>query len=168
MSTGSRSWSDFGVLFEMAQINKGLPWFLTRSDTLHPYLGDTRVTSYAMNVSHFSNDNLTMEELGDNTVSFTYTFCDFQGSTPVPTNKQVLLKTRCQAFDPVEDQETPGLGLDHFSGRLVPGLRSSNFSEFEHKFQFRWIFNDIFWLNETIETCTSTSGSCECLTSLDY
>ena len=169
MSTGSRNvFSDrsmAGTLFQMAQITKGLPWLFPRSLANLPYLNDTRATSYAMNILHFSSDNLTMMELRDNTVSFTYKFQDFQGTTPVPTKQQALLKTHCQALDTVEDQQTPGLQVNVFPDMLVPGLRTSNFSEYERN-HFRWIFKmridppfTSISPNETIEMCTSCIGN---------
>lgn len=88
-----------GGIFQMAQIEKGLPWFVERTNSSLPYLNSPEATSFAMNISHFSNDNLTMEVLGDNTVSFKYRFQEYQGDTRGFSSAQpALLETSCQEF----------------------------------------------------------------------
>lgn len=69
-----------GTLFEGAM---GLPWLIP--GTGQPYLNNTEITSYLMDILRFSFGNLTIEVLDDNTVLFTYKFQDFQGETAVPS-----------------------------------------------------------------------------------
>ena len=78
---------------------KGLPWFLSRLNQSSPYLDNPQVTSFAMNISHFSNANLTMKVLDGNMVSFGYKFWDFRGAVAVPAGSEVFLQTCCQEVD---------------------------------------------------------------------
>jgi len=90
----------FRTIFEMAQIVKGLPWLLPRANTSTPYLDSIKATSYAMDISHFSNLDVYMV-LGDqsgNSVTFTYGFRDFRGAKVVPSGLNASLVTHCEAF----------------------------------------------------------------------
>ena len=88
--------NDITPLFELAQNAKGLPWLLSRLNRTSPYLGNPQVTAFAMNISHFSNANLTMEVLDGNVVSFRYKFWDFQGTVAVPAGTEAYVQTYCR------------------------------------------------------------------------
>lgn len=76
----------------------GLPWLVPRFNASLPLLNNTLATSYAMNISHFSNPNVTIEFPGYKTVSFRYKLLDFQGTGIVFTGSEVLSEMRCQAW----------------------------------------------------------------------
>ena len=114
-----------GVLFQMAQVAKGLPWFLPRSNDNWPYLNSTLSTSYAMDIWNFASANLTMEPVGS-TVTFKYKFQDFRGTAAVFSGWEGLVKTRCQ-----EIATSPN--------RVIPGLKASNFSDSPLLNSYRWV-----------------------------
>jgi len=141
-----------GVLFEMAQTTKGLPWLLPRSRDYLPYLNNTQTTIYAMNISHFPNANLTMEVLAGSKVSFKYKFQDFRGTAAIFAG-WALVETICQEFVSSQDIVTP--------------LTTSNFTEYSlGAYDYRWIFpmvrdqydggdGGLIHRNATIQMCTS-------------
>ncbi|RPB29215.1 hypothetical protein L211DRAFT_864775 [Terfezia boudieri ATCC MYA-4762] len=120
-----------GILFQMAQTIKGLPWFFPRFSNL-PH---AQIMSYAMDISHFSNENLTMEVTTGNTVSYKYKFRDFLGTAEMPAGRDALLKTSCQEFITSPNQNITS------QGRLIP-LTTSNFKEYplDIATNYRWIF----------------------------
>ena len=129
----------------------GLPWLLPRNDGNEPYLNNTRVIPYAMNISHFSNTNLTMEVSPTNIVSFRYKFYDFQGTNTVFAQREGLTETHCQDYDTTQ-------------GTVVP-LTAGNFTQYYNfNFRYRWIFPwsvslggtgqvELIPLNETVQIC---------------
>ena len=82
-----------------------------------------------MNISHFSNANLTMEVLDGNTVSFRYKFQDFRGINATPAGWEALLKTSCQRFESVD---------------MVIPLATSNFTKYPvfYHMRYRWIYSE--------------------------
>jgi len=156
------------ILFQLAQTAKGLPWFLPRNFNTWPYLNHTQATSYAMNISHFSTANLSMEVSGDNTVSFRYKFREFLGTTAVLTGSEALWETRCQEFVPSQNGDIP-----------LQATKDSGYAS-----SYRWIFptfpNQLYttdvlddgyryshiYRNATLQLCTSTLGNPACLNDL--
>ena len=107
---------------------KGLPWFFPRTD--YYYLNTSTTITYAMNISHFSNGNLTMEVLDGNKVSFRYKFQDFKGVAATPAGWEALLKTSCQRFDSAGDMVIP-IATSNFT--TYPGFNGSS---------YRWIYSE--------------------------
>ena len=73
---------------------KGLPWLLSHSQRVGRYINAPENRSYALDISYFSNANLTMEILGGNTVSFRCRLGDFLGTTAVPARWGASLETQ--------------------------------------------------------------------------
>ena len=82
-----------GSLFQLAQITKGLPWFLPRNNS-HLLYNESKDISRATDIWQFSNVHLAMS-VSDGTVSFRYKFRDFQGATTVTTESEALVETHC-------------------------------------------------------------------------
>jgi len=128
-----------GILFQMAQTIKGLPWFFPRfTDLPHAEL-----MPYAMDISHFSNANLTMEVPSGSTVPFKYNFRDFKGVVEVPAGREAFLETHCQELTTSQDMSTSS-------------LTTSNFKEYplDIATNYRWIFPTRS-VGNTVQVCTS-------------
>jgi len=158
-----------GLLFLMAQTVSGPPWLLPRTNASWPYLHKPESTSYAMDVSHFSNTNLTMGIMGGSTMSFKYEFQDFQGTNTVSSGQEALFETRCHK-------------LESSHHHMNIPLKTTNFTEYpNHGFEYRWIFplfnhqvhefssdGNGFILDRkgTIQVCTSGSSNFACFNNL--
>ena len=147
-----------GVLFQMAQISKGLPWFLPRSYAHddQPYLNNSESPSYdyATDIFNFANDNLTMSVSGGNAVSFTYKFQDFRGTAAVFSGWEGLLETRCQDF------------LINSQNRSMPaaGLNGSKYP-LGAKTKYRWVLpvpDNRITRDTPFQICESRAGNHVC------
>ena len=96
-----------GALFQLAQTVKGLPWLqVTDFQRIHQhnnYDYKDDIYSPIMDISIFSNTDLTMEVFDRSKVTFTYMFRDFRGATPVPAGWVGLIKTHCRRFETTLD-----------------------------------------------------------------
>ena len=157
-----------GLLFLIAQTVNGLPWLLPRTNASSPFLEKPESTSYAMDISHFSNANLTMRVTGGNVASFKYMFQDFRGTNIVPSGQAALFETRCHALAPSHYMNIP--------------LKTTNLTKYPNENEYRWIFplfnNQVqkFYPDEngftlhrkgTIQACTSGTSNSAYFTDLD-
>ena len=152
-----------GGIFQMAQVELGLPWLVERINATQPYFNSPKVTSFAMNISYFRNDNLTMEILGGSTVSFKYKFRNFRGEiSEFAETSPALVETRCEEFVASQDIAIPPATMNSTQYYRNPNM-------------YRWIsplFNDQFdssgyiFRNATIQMCTSDTINFACFNGL--
>ncbi|KAF8423525.1 hypothetical protein EV426DRAFT_601855 [Tirmania nivea] len=123
------TWVATGTLCEVAQAAKGVPWLEDDSawDVAAKANNDKdnqRAIVTMMDISYFANDNLTMNVLDGNKVSFRYKFKDFRGTTSVSSGWEAVLETSCRSLKGTEQ---------------LP--KTTNFTKFPPvKLSYRWIF----------------------------
>ena len=138
---------------------KGLPWLLPRDDNSSPYLNSPNRTSSAMDILHFSNENLTTEVFDGNTVSSRYKFSDFRGTVPEPARAEAIVQTRCQEVN-----------VTSHDGVIPITARNSTANPL-HEGSYRWIHVEV--MNSTdpdregnfvlrIELCMFGTGNVAC------
>ncbi|KAF8423515.1 hypothetical protein EV426DRAFT_115312 [Tirmania nivea] len=116
-----------GTICELAQVVKGLPWLEYESDwdvAVNKTKHNQTAIMTMMNISYFENNNLSMDVLDGNKVSFRYKFKDFKGNQTVVSGWEAVLETSCRSLK----------GTEHLP-------KTTNFTEYPRvKSSYRWIF----------------------------
>jgi len=115
------------ALFELGQTVKGLSWLADPwIDVDHDHADHAE--SQTMDISVFSNANLTMKVSDGTKVSSRYKFWDFRGAIAVFAGWEGLMETHCRRFETTRD--------------LVIPLGSGNFTKYPLPRDYRWIYPD--------------------------